>query len=155
MIIDEEPHVTFTRYSCPVCQGEPRAVGCHHCARYGLTDDVTGWEPGEYEEMPRPPGVMRQPCPDCKFRAGSPELERDAMLVDEGDEHRPFFCHKGMPLVEGHYTPVAEYRPHPAGPSIPLGAMVCAGWWDWATTGRIPLRPYRELNPANTVGPRE
>lgn len=54
------------------------------------------------------------------------------------DPNKPFWCHKGMPLIEGHYTPIAWYG------DMPLGALLCRGWWDWRLTGKLPGTAYRQ-----------
>ena len=127
-------------FKCPFCVGgiEPSEGGesrarCIHCSGVGLTDDPCG----DAERAPRPPGVMRAPCADCAFRQGSPELENaGAQLPDD----EPFYCHQGMPIsAYGTYTPVATFR------NLPLGAMVCAGWWALKTGEALPAKPYREV----------
>lgn len=140
------PTVTVSPFYCPQCTGQPRANDCHFCGRTGLTEDVIGWDPAEVVPAPRPPAVMKRPCADCAFRCGSPEQEADYELHGLRDRNRPFYCHTGLPLIEGHYRPVAEYQPHPEAPVLPLGAMVCAGWWDWRVGGMLPIKPYRELH---------
>lgn len=119
---------------------------------------MSGWDASEIVPVPRPPGVMTRPCADCAFRCGSPEQQADYELHGLRNPNRPFYCHTGLPLIEGHYRSVAEYQPHPDGPVLPLGAMVCAGWWDWRTGGALPVKPYRELHcdttgesPADTI----
>ncbi|MGW0821802.1 hypothetical protein [Streptomyces sp. NPDC002845] len=130
----------ITPFKCPFCAGgltlddEGRHVErCYHCAGIGLTDQPCG----EAERAPRPPGVMRAPCADCAYRPGSPELEANgAQLPDE----EPFFCHQGVPVsASGTYTPVAMFR------GLPLGLMVCAGWWAHRTGEALPGKPYREI----------
>lgn len=127
-------------FKCPFCVGgiAPSEGGegrerCLHCSGIGLTDDPCG----DAERAPRPPGVMRTPCADCAFRQGSPELEANgAQLPDD----EPFFCHQGLPISAfGAYTPVATFR------GLPLGAMVCAGWWAMKTRTPLPTTPYREI----------
>lgn len=131
----------ITPYKCP----QPGCVGgltptingavdrCLHCAGSGLTDDPMGGA----ERAPRPPAVMRTPCADCAFRPGSPELEEAGARLPEDE---PFFCHQGLPVsADGRYQPVAMFR------GLPLGAMVCAGWWAMTTGEQLPDRPYREI----------
>lgn len=125
---------------CPLCLGGLilTAVGgdvdrCVHCGGSGLTDDPCGGA----ERAPRPPGVMRAACADCAYRPDSPEREAlgQALPVDE-----PFFCHQGLPVsAAGRYEPVATFR------GLPLGAMVCAGWWALKTGEQLPAKPYREI----------
>lgn len=142
----------ITPYKCPFCVGGLAAVlggggeRCHHCSGTGLTDNPCG----DADRAPRPPGVMRTPCGDCAFRPGSPELENaGAQLPDE----EPFYCHQGLPVSAlGAYTPVATFR------GLPLGAMVCAGWWALKTDETPPTKPYREIpltedDAANRWGP--
>lgn len=127
-------------FKCPFCVGgiAPSEGGqsrerCHHCSGIGLTDDPCG----PAERAPRPPGVMRAPCGDCAFRRGSPELENQGVQLPDDE---PFFCHQNMPVsAYGAYTPVATFR------GLPLGAMVCAGWWALRTGEPLPTREYREI----------
>lgn len=122
-------------YRCPYCVGGYTGPGerCMHCAGTSLTDDPSGGA----ERAPRPPGVMRTACADCAFRAGSPELEANGVQLPEDE---PFFCHQGLPVTAtGAYMPVAMFN------GLPLGAMVCAGWWAMRTGEPLPERPYREV----------
>ncbi|WP_371579443.1 hypothetical protein [Streptomyces sp. NBC_01314] len=129
----------ITAFKCPFCTGglvldkDGRDIDhCHHCAGTGLTADPCG----EAERAPRPPGVMRAPCGDCAYRPGSPELEANGARLPEDE---PFYCHQGLPVsASGAYTPVAMFR------GLPLGAMVCAGWWAHRTGEPLPAKPYRE-----------
>jgi hypothetical protein len=128
--------LTVTPWKCPFCVAGltgPDGERCHHCSGTGLTDDPCGGA----ERAPRPPGVMRTACADCAFRPGSPELEGNgAQLPDE----EPFYCHQGLPIsATGSYTPTAMFR------GLPLGAMVCAGWWALVTGEDLPAREYREV----------
>jgi hypothetical protein len=82
--------------------------------------------------------VRKNPCPGCASRLGSPEQQRDYELSGVLDKDKPFWCHKGMPVVEGKYRPVAWYG------DIPVGAEVCGGWWDWRLGRGLPGRPYRD-----------
>jgi hypothetical protein len=131
----------ITPYLCPMpgCVGGLISVGdgivdrCLHCAGTGLTDDSLGGA----DRAPRPPAVARTPCADCAFRPGSPEREA---LGQQLPEDEPFFCHQGLPVsAEGRYQPVAMFR------GLPLGAMVCAGWWAIRTGEQLPEQPYREV----------
>ncbi|MDT0435661.1 MULTISPECIES: hypothetical protein [Streptomyces] len=80
---------------------------------------------------------MRTPCADCAYRPGSPEREA---LGAQLPENEPFFCHQGLPIsATGAYTPVATFR------GLPLGAMVCAGWWAAQTGEPLPGKPYRDV----------
>ena len=118
----ERTELLILRYKCPFCLGGLTADGaggtepCHHCSGIGLTND---------------------PCADCAYRPGSPELEANgAQLPDD----EPFFCHQGTPIsARGAYTPVATFR------GLPLGLMVCAGWWALTTGEQLPGKPYREI----------
>jgi hypothetical protein len=58
--------------------------------------------------LPLPPVAMAQPCGDCAFREGSPEMETGNLLAAvAGGE--PFFCHHGMHQTrDGRYLPVAR-----------------------------------------------
>lgn len=134
-----ELHITPWR--CPMCVGGLTAGEdgqgidrCQHCHGSGLTDDTIGLPA---ERAPRPPAVMRTPCADCAFRRDSPELEAcGAQLPYE----EPFFCHQGLYVsATGRYEPTAIFR------GLPLGAMVCAGWWAMKTGEALPAKPYREI----------
>jgi hypothetical protein len=131
----------ITPYACPM----PGCVGgliatisgdtdrCLHCAGTGLTADPMGGA----DRAPRPPSVMRTACADCAFRQGSPELENAGVQLPDDE---PFFCHQGLPIdASGRYQPVAVFR------GLPLGAMVCAGWWALRTGEQLPAQPYREI----------
>lgn len=130
----------ITPWKCPFCVGgiSPSEGGvererCLHCTGTGLTDKPCG----DAQRAPRPPAVMRAPCADCAFRSGSPELESNGVQLPDDE---PFFCHQGLPVSAfGAYTPVAMFR------SLPLGAMVCAGWWALRTGEQLPSTPYREV----------
>ncbi|MFJ6085108.1 hypothetical protein ACIQI8_27240 [Streptomyces sp. NPDC092369] len=132
--------LSITPWKCPFCIGgiEPSTGGqarerCLHCSGVGLTDDPCG----DADRAPRPPALMRTPCGDCAFRPGSPELEASGTQLPDAE---PFFCHQGLPVnAYGAYTPVATFR------GLPLGAMVCAGWWAAQTGEPLPARPYREI----------
>lgn len=126
--------VRIDYYLCPVCEEGRWASGerCLSCAGSGFTSDVGGWPEEELVRAPRPPAVMKSPCGDCAFRPGSPEREEDPELTEHCQRDRPFWCHKGMPVVNGSYTPTAWIG------SIPLGSLVCSGWWDWRETGQLP-----------------
>lgn len=129
--------VVIRPWVCPVCEGTPDGH-CLFCTSTGFAEDVAGWEPQEVTAAPRPPGVMGAPCGDCAFRFGSPEQEKDYELNGLAQKDNPFVCHRGMPVVDGKYTPVAECD------GRPLGYLVCAGWWEWVTRGQLPARAYRE-----------
>ncbi|WP_433893053.1 hypothetical protein [Streptomyces sp. CA-111067] len=136
---DSRLHIT--PYLCPVpgcvggliSDGDGGTERCLHCSGTGLTDNPLGGA----ELAPRPPAVMRAACADCAFRAGSPELEDYASRLPEEE---PFFCHQGLPVsADGSYRPVATFG------GLPLGAMVCAGWWALRTGEELPAVPYREV----------
>ncbi|WP_037605821.1 hypothetical protein [Streptacidiphilus rugosus] len=126
----------ITPWKCPFCIGGLATADggrCLHCSGSGLTDDPCG----PAQRAPRPPAVMRAACADCAFRPGSPELEAAGASLPEDE---PFFCHQGLPVsATGAYEPVATFR------GLPLGAMVCAGWWAMRTGEQLPGRPYREV----------
>ena len=134
------PGLYITPWKCPFCVGgiAPSEGGqdrerCLHCSGSGLTNQPCG----DAERAPRPPGVKRTPCGDCAYRAGSPELDANGAQLPEDE---PFFCHQGLPVnAFGAYTPVAMFR------GLPLGAMVCAGWWAIQTGEPLPAKPYREI----------
>jgi hypothetical protein len=150
-------HAHVTRWICQFCTDGRWESGerCHHCAGTGLTDDVIedveagdGIEPAV--RLPRPPAVMRTPCADCAYRPGSPEavLRADGEEIRPHDSETPFFCHHGMHRIEREgavgYVPAAECN------GMPLGYMVCAGWWDHVVEGGPALeRPFRDPGGAN------
>ncbi len=135
------------RYVCPWCtKGDmgPSTGRCLHCAGAGLTNDVGSWPQEQLVEAPIPPGVMRKPCLDCAFRPGSPELEDGGTCFPEGE---PFWCHHGA--TDGYFgshQPIGSWRPagHPR--DIPLGELICAGWWAKASGRSLPTEPYRDLD---------
>lgn len=96
--------------------------------------------------MPRPPAVMRSPCGDCAFRPGSPEREYDDTLAKHCVRDIPFWCHKGLPVVDDGYRPNAWIG------DMPLGALVCSGWWDWRQTGQMPVGECGPELPARPIG---
>jgi len=73
-------------------------------------------------------------------RAGSPEQQEDYELTRVLDADSTCFCHAGLPVVAGRYTPALELTN-----GVPIGALVCAGWFDWMATGALPARPHRRL----------
>lgn len=125
---------------CPMCTGGltttwdgTTVTTCLHCSGSGLTDDPCG--PAEL--APRPPAVMRTACADCALRRGSPELENAGVGLPYEE---PFYCHQGLPVsATGRYQSVATFR------GMPLGAMVCAGWWALRTGQPMPAAAYREI----------
>jgi hypothetical protein len=131
-----KPRVRIYRWICPTCDGEGRPDGerCLDCAGFGLTDD-----PGD-GTMPRrpapvPPAVMKRPCSDCAMRPGSPEQEAEHPPSLDA----PFFCHHGMHRLAGGVYEAPAYIGE-----LPLGAMVCRGWWDMAVGQDGPERPFRD-----------
>jgi hypothetical protein len=117
---------------------------CLHCHGTGLTNDVGGWNESELTPAPRPPGVMRKACVDCAFRRGSPELENAGVQLPEPGDG-PFWCHHGMTTgYGGTYQPLGTYRPAGATKELPLGELICAGWWALQTGQPLPTEPYRE-----------
>jgi hypothetical protein len=124
------------RFVCPWCRGWGTWLGgerCAECAGYGTTDnpepgvdlytDYGDQDPPELkpEPIPRPPGVMRQPCVDCAFRRGSPEMTNQGEGLPGGES--PFYCHHGLVRVGTGYLPGSTLG------GRPLGALVCANWW--------------------------
>lgn len=115
-------------------------MGCLYCAREGVitAEQAEGWPVEDLVELGRPPGVRRKPCGDCAYRPGSPEEEGHTPPPD--DAGSVFLCHAGLPLIEGVYTPQIITRD-----GVPVGALVCSGWWDEVVCGEPkPERPYRE-----------
>lgn len=130
---------TLTPYLCPVCLAEEDPA-CLYCTGTGLArpDQVEGWPADRVREVPRPPAVRRAPCGDCAFLAGSPETDADPDLTGHAAD-QPFFCHQGMPEAYGGYQPAMTWG------GLPLGYLVCAGWWDYFTRNKIHDRRYIEL----------
>lgn len=126
--------LTITPWKCPFCVGGLVTTDgdrCLRCAGTGLTDKPLG----DADVAPRPPAVMRSACADCAFRRGSPELENAGTQLPDQE---PFFCHQGVPVsASGAYQPTAMFR------GLPLGLMVCAGWWA-VQTGELQVGPGRE-----------
>lgn len=126
------------RYVCPYCHGTgawAEGERCMNCHGYGLTNDVDGFEEHELTLAPTPPAVMRNPCVDCAYRPGSPEDDSPSRPGPD----KPFFCHHGMFRVGDGYN-----APAMLDGGIPLGAMVCAGWWALATGAPLPDREFRD-----------
>jgi hypothetical protein len=133
-----KPRVRIYLWICPFCDGEGRVDGdrCLDCHGFGLTDDP-GDGTVERKPAPVPPAVMKRPCTDCAMRPGSPEADAPPTLT------QPFFCHHGMHRVGDSYESPAYVG------DLPLGAMVCRGWWDLATGQAGPQRPFRDPGGAN------
>jgi len=158
---DGTPPPTLLPYRCPdvACKKGrwPEGDRCLCCngAAYVTAEDGEPWlEDGEQlTPAPIPPGVMRNPCPGCALRPGSPERESG----NEPPVDAVFWCHKGMEQDEdGNYLPAMAWM------GVPIGYLVCRGWWNKATgTGPQPdeLEPYREeklpagLDPARAPAP--
>lgn len=128
---------------CPMCEGDGRveslAGACPECDGRGGITHQAAWiwadvEGAELRPTPTPPAVMKHPCGSCALRPGSPEEDAPPPL------DKPFFCHTSMPVVRGGYAPAAWAK------GMPLGYMVCAGWWDAATGKDLPARAYRAAN---------
>ncbi|WP_433382761.1 hypothetical protein [Streptosporangium sp. CA-115845] len=118
--------VVILAWICPSCDGAglwDDRLPCEMCSGRGAVDDDTlgEWDRAEVRPAPIPPAVMRKPCADCAYRPGAPEAD------ELPPTDAPFFCHHGMPVVNGAYAPTAWAD------GRPLGAMVCRGWWE-ATT---------------------
>lgn len=123
---------------CPLCEGSGDEAGpggggagrCLHCAGEGLVSDeqAAGWEGAQ--RAPRPPAVRRTPCHDCAFRPFSQEDENNQALPDSDSV---FFCHQGLSMnAHGEYVPLLWAA------GLPVGSLVCAGWWDIAVCGQAP-----------------
>lgn len=126
------------RYICPYCEGTGKwteGEKCMNCHGYGLTNDAIGFEPAELVEAPRPPAAMTRPCADCAYRPGSPE--QDSGQLPGPDV--PFFCHHGLWRIGDGYVSTALLDDR-----LPLGAMLCAGWWALATGKPLPARDFRD-----------
>lgn len=127
-------------YICPMCEGDGRceslAGRCPECDGRGAISNQAAeiWADVadvQLKRAPTPPAVMRSPCGSCAFRPGAPEEDEPPSL------EQPFYCHTGMPVVSGSYAPIAWAK------GMPLGAMVCAGWWAAVTDKDLPARAYR------------
>ncbi|MFC5217292.1 hypothetical protein [Streptomyces coerulescens] len=135
------------RYLCPLCtEGDmgPSVGRCLHCGGAGLTNDVARFPAHMIREAPVPPGVMRKPCPDCAFRPGSPELEDGGKCIPEDG---PFWCHHGTAQAYGGaHQPYGAWHidGHPR--DIPLGELLCAGWWAKACGRPLPTEPFRDID---------
>lgn len=133
-------------YRCPDAACDrgrwPDGQRCMCCngAAYVTAEQAEGWleEGQQLEPAPIPPAIMRNPCPGCALRPGSPERSMGA----DPPLGRVFWCHKGMEQdQDGNYLPAMEYM------GVPVGYLVCRGWYNAATgTGTQPddLEPYRE-----------
>lgn len=142
------------RWMCPWCQTPDAPFGdgerCLHCHGNKVTNDVSGWDENELAPAPRPPAVMRNPCVDCAYRPGSPEQNSG---IAPGPE-TPFYCHHGLIRDGDGYITTATVG------TLPLGAMVCAGWWALANGKPLPDKDFhdpggadrRQDAPAETSG---
>lgn len=148
----ERPKAVVYLYVCPWCQGTGRWTNGEHCWACSGACRTNSPEPGidntvEHPEaiavpevdpvpLPRPPGVMRRPCVDCAYRPGSPEEE------GRPGPEQPFWCHHGMLRRDTErgtdYLPAAEIN------GMPLGALLCAGWWALATGQPLPDEAFRD-----------
>ncbi|MFF2522277.1 hypothetical protein [Streptomyces liangshanensis] len=143
----DEPQLVVYRWRCPYCtSGDmgPSQGRCLHCVGTGLTNDVGTWPEEQLVRAPVPPGVMRRPCAGCAYRPGSPEMEANGVALPED---MPFWCHHGMPHgYFGSYQALGAYRPAGATRDIPLGGLLCAGWWALQTGRPLPTTPFRETD---------
>jgi len=137
-VVGPPPKAVVNRWMCPWCQG-PNAVfvdgePCMHCHGEHVTNDVGGWDEADLTPAPRPPAVMRNPCVDCAYRPGSPEQDSGAAPGPD----TPFYCHHGLVREGDGYITTATVG------TLPLGAMVCAGWWALATGEPLPAAAFRD-----------
>lgn len=157
------PPVVIYRYLCPWCDpagpfnpggqagNAPDGARCLDCHGRGVLTaedvrDPSVFEAGELREVPRPPAVMRSPCVDCAYRPGSPESDTHPDMLGvpvRPDAAVPFFCHHGMVRVGDGYESPAYVG------TLPLGAMVCAGWWALARGEVLPVEAFRDPGGAN------
>jgi hypothetical protein len=152
---ERRPRVVVYTHFCPYCDpdgliapgGTLGRAGdggrCYACAGRGMMHaddlgDLSAYEPGELRELPRPPAVMRSPCVDCAYRPGSPEDPDNDPGVVRPDASAPFYCHHGMVRIDDGYEATAYVG------TLPLGGMVCAGWWALATGRPLPDRAFRD-----------
>jgi hypothetical protein len=94
------------------------------CVGLGVTQEVDP-EVWEEEAVPVriPPGVMRDMCPGCACRPGSPERVDSPDGLGPGPDH-PFYCHKGLVATDdGGYSAAVSFN------GDPVGALVCRGWY--------------------------
>lgn len=142
-LVGRKLQVEILPYTCPWCVEGRWESGerCLHCMGLGQTDDPS---PGcdaagntvVPERLPRPPGVMRQPCVDCAYRPGSYERQNGTPLPDAS---AVFFCHHGLGREgNGYRAPVMVE-------GLPVGAMVCGGWWSQFVDGQpAPQEEFRD-----------
>jgi len=127
------------RWVCPYCAGTGKwsddGERCMNCTGYGLTNEVEGFDEDQLTPAPRPPAVMTRPCADCAYRPGSPE--EDSTARPGADV--PFFCHHGLWRIGEGYVPTALLDDR-----VPLGAMLCAGWWALANGQPLPEKAFRD-----------
>lgn len=125
------------QWICPWCHGPDAPFAnerCLHCHGSKVTNDIGGWDKTDLVPAPRPPAVMRNPCVDCAYRPGSPEQDSG---IAPGPE-TPFYCHHGLIRDGDGYITTATVG------ALPLGAMVCAGWWALATGDPLPEKAFRD-----------
>ncbi|MBP2704448.1 hypothetical protein JOL79_11545 [Microbispora sp. RL4-1S] len=131
--------VVILPWVCPSCDGTGTwddGLQCMLCGGRGAVneEDLGEWDRAELKRTPIPPAVMKTPCRDCAFRPGAPEED------EKPPADYPFYCHHGMPVVDGAYAPTAWAD------GKPLGALVCRGWWAAATGEDLPAEAYRPAN---------
>lgn len=140
--------VNWHPYYCPVCEGGDQDIVPCLCSGYGVitAEQANGFPPEELIPVPRPPGVRKEgPCGDCAVRVGSQEQDHDHDLTNSVlRRDRPFWCHVGQADVNDRHVYTLTAVVEGAG-EIPIGAQLCAGWWQWLTTGQLPRRPYQDL----------
>lgn len=139
--------VRILAWVCWMCGGRGRwesGERCMQCTGCGLTDDLCGATENvdgtPLRRAPRPPAVMARPCADCAFRPCSPEAENGTLDAVTASG-QPFWCHHGLHDTGEAYTPAAVIG------ELPLGAMLCAGWWAHAAGEPLPAAAYRDPPP--------
>lgn len=131
--------LTIYVYACPYCDAGDmgESVGrCLVCIGAGRVtrDQVKGLPESELVRLPVPPGVRNKACGGCAYRKGSPELEGNGATLPEDS---PFVCHRGMGKgYGGQYVPAGSVDV--GGKSLPIGGLICAGWWAFMTGGPLP-----------------
>lgn len=144
-LMAQPPRFTGLRwypYYCPVCGDDEYPARPCLCDGEGVitAEQASGWAEHELVPVPRPAAVRKGPCLDCAVRRGSPEHEQDPDLRHVLRPDGPFWCHQGTADVRGEHVYTLRMNN-----GAPIGAELCAGWFDWMTTGALPEEPYQEL----------
>lgn len=136
--------MTSTKPNCPAC-GSPRVVQPHIQHSYeqyaGCIDCSAIWEPlppGDHTDSDGSPFPFPEPCDNCAFRPGSPEVEDRTewqKLLFKLKHGGRFYCHKGVPLggEDGF-----QYPKKPDGTHDEDNMRLCRGFLNaWAKWNRV------------------